>query len=103
MQRAFEIAMAISNCFAGRSIMNPLVYCSVAAAASVGALFGTAAPALAAGAKPLAIKVTYRAATDEYCVDMANVAGPGTASPLPTVQCRSKADWAAERLAISRN
>jgi hypothetical protein len=72
-------------------------------AAWAGALLGTTAPTFAAVAGPIDIAPRYRAATDEYCVDMADVQARRAASLLPIVQCRSKTDWAAERLAIAHD
>lgn len=83
--------------------MTLLIHRSLAAAASVAALLGSTAPAFAAGAHPLDVKATYRAATDEYCLDLTNVEGPRVGSLLPNIQCRSKTDWAAAGLSISRN
>ncbi len=75
---------------------------SLVAAATGAVLLGTAMPALAAGAKPLDAKVTYRAATDTYCINLTKVEGPKPGSLFANVECKSKVDWAAEGLTISR-
>jgi hypothetical protein len=85
---------------AGRIAMTALAHHSLAVAAVAGVtLVSGWSPAVAAGARPLVATVRYQA-TDEYCADRAAAAGPHAASLLPVVQCRPKADLAAERLAI---
>ena len=82
--------------------MTSFVHRSLAAAA-LGATLCAAAPGFAAGPGPCDMKIGCHAATDEYCVDRADVHGPGAGSPLPVVQCRPKIDWLADRLAIARD
>ncbi len=80
-----------------------LVHHALAAGISLVAMLGALTPAAAAGAHPLDAKVTYRAATDEYCIDLTNVEGPRVGSLLPNIECKSKTAWAVEGLAIRRD
>lgn len=89
----------------GRHAVTHSAYRPLAIAALAGAvLFGASAPSLAAKAKPqLHVKVNYRAATDDYCINMSSIEGPRTGSLLPDIECKSRAAWGAEGLTISRD
>jgi hypothetical protein len=70
------------------------------AAAAVALAMG-ATPVFAAGTRPCDSGAIHRSVTDVYCIVVPDAEPLRGGSPLPTVQCRPKTDWAARPLAIS--